>query len=718
MRMPDINNKKYLNQYEQPKWQTDGIDFEKILNEEFKKIMGDENCSKSIKKAKLFNFIAENAPVAVEKEDIFQDKIYSGGLMLKQRIIWQDEVVAEFLKEENEFISSCWNDCGALLATGDYGHSSPNSQLLLKEGLGYIEERLVRNSKRSGLSEKQQEFYESCIITIKAMRKIINRLAEAIKPYNRGNYEALKNVSYSAPQNTYEALQLLIVYFYIHEFVYGARIRTLGRIDVLLTPFYENDIKNGIFTKEEIRELYKFFLYKIWLMKVPYDLPFALGGIDKNGRDVTNEVSYAIVEMYNKLNIYSPKIHIRVCKDTPDSFIKLVLSCIRDGKSSFVFINDEVAMKSLVGIGISEDDVSDYVPIGCYEPAVWGKEIGCTGGGGVNLAKATELVLSGGYDKQSGKFLGQSVGKIENFEDFIYEIKKQISHLSDCVMDYITKIEKHYGEIYPESILSSMYDASAENGTDVYEGGAKYNNSSVFYYCIASLVDSIMAVKKIVFEEKLVTLNELYTILKNNWEGREDLRLYALKRCNKYGNNNAETDEITKEIAEFSAGLCNNKPNGRGGVFKASLFSIDYCFTFGEKTMATPDGRLAGSPLSKNLCATVGMDKKGITSLINSVTKIDLSKFPNGSVLDIVLHPTAVSGDEGLNAFLGILKTYFCKGGFALHGNVFDSNILKDAQKNPDQYKNLQVRLCGWNVFFVNMSKVEQDSFIAQAEQA
>ncbi len=175
-------------------------------------------------------------------------------------------------------------------------------------------------------------------------------------------------------------------------------------------------------------------------------------------------------------------------------------------------------------------------------------------------------------------------------------------------------------------------------------------------------------------------------------------------------------DAFAVEFADFCANLVNNKPNGRTGVFKAALFSIDHCFYIGKNTMATPDGRFYGDPLSKNLCATVGMDKKGITALINSVTKIDHAAFPTGSVLDIVVHTSAVSGDDGLDAFYGILMTYFKKGGFAMHGNVFDAETLKDAQSNPEKYGNLQVRVCGWNAYFVNLSKAEQDAFIKQAE--
>ena len=224
------------------------------------------------------------------------------------------------------------------------------------------------------------------------------------------------------------------------------------------------------------------------------------------------------------------------------------------------------------------------------------------------------------------------------------------------------------------------------------------------------------AVKKLVFEEKRISFDQLGQALQNNWSGYENIRSDALRLPEKFGVNNKEADAIAAEFAHYCAGLVNNRPNGRGGVFKAAIYTIDHCLKTGARTMATPDGRLAGEPLSKNLCAVTGMDKKGVTALIHSAGKIDASLFPNGSVLDIVLHPSAVAGEEGLNAFYGILMTYFRKGGFAMHGNVFQADDLKKAQQNPEAYQNLQVRVCGWNAYFVNLSKEEQDAFIQQAE--
>jgi len=374
-------------------------------------------------------------------------------------------------------------------------------------------------------------------------------------------------------------------------------------------------------------------------------------------------------------------------------------------------------MESLIRVGISPQDARDYVPIGCYEPAVWGVEIGCTGNGGVNLAKAIELVFTGGRDLASGTLCGLSTKIPATYEEFLDAVKQQIAYLTEKAVDYIRKIEKYYGIINPDPILSCQYDQSVELGIDVYESGAKYNNSSLYYYSIASLVDSLCAVKTLVFDKKLFTFEAFADILKADWKGYEKERLLAQHLPEKYGNRDPYADELAKELSRYCATLVNNQPNGRGGVFKAALFSIDFCFRTGKRTMATPDGRHAGEPLSKNLCASIGMDRKGITALIQSVTNIDLADFPTGSVLDILLHPSAVSGEEGLENFYAVLNTYFKRGGMAMHGNIFDAETLKKAQANPEAYKNLQVRVCGWNAYFVNLSKEEQECFIRQAEE-
>lgn len=718
MKIFDKNNKRLTDQFKDIRWiENSGVSREKlqILYDEF--MENSQNLPKCIIKAKTFELILKNSRIAIDEDDIFQEKVFEsekwGGIIASQRSNWEKDIIEKFLKEDYEKTCEA-GEVAAYSACSDYGHTSPNSELLLKIGFSGLLERVKKYLDKT--TNEQKDFYESLQITLEAVIDFIIRLAGETEKVNKENSVALYNIAKGKPNNIYEAMQLLIIYFFLNENVYATRVRTLGRLDLMLYPFYENDLKNGTFTKEEIKEIIKFFFNKLWTAKVPFDLPLCLGGIDENGKEVTNELTYLLVETYNELDIHSPKIHIRVSDKTPEDFVKLVLKCIRNGNSSFVFVNDNVIIKSLLSVGVKEKDAKNYVPIGCYEPSVWGKEIGCTGNGKCNVAKAIEFTITNGIDLESGKQISVKTGEINTYEEFISAIKIHIKYMVESGLDYIRKIEKFYGEINPEAFLSSMYDSSVEKGIDVFAGGAEYNNSSYYIAFIASLVDSVCAVKKIVFDNKLVTFSELCEILKNNWANNEKLRLIAKNLPEKYGNNNAFADEVTKEFSDYCASLITDKPNGRGGVFKAAIFSINSFVYYGEKTMATPDGRFFGEVLSKNICATVGQDKNGITALINSATKIDHSKYPNGTVLDVVLHPSAVSGEDGINAFYALLKTYMLKGGMALHGNVFNADDLKKAQQNPEKYKNLQVRVCGWNAYFVSLSKTEQDCFIRQAE--
>lgn len=708
---------KIADQYESIRWLPgSGLDKDALTaaaNE-----MEGKYSSASLIRANLFAYIAENARLAIDPEDIFQDKLDGTGVIKKLRIRWEKALKEARLPEQFDLVTKAWKTYGKFYATSDYSHTSPNSRLLLQLGFPGLRDRVRAYAARQGLSEKQKEFYHCCDIMLTAMCIAAHRLAEAIRPVNPANADCLERICQGAPRNTYDALQLLVLYFHMHDNIFGTRVRTLGRLDVLLTPFYERDLAQGRYTEEDLAQMLKFFLHKFWAAKVPYDLPFCLCGMDEKGNEVTNQVTRLILRCYNDLNIYSPKIHIRVSPKTPRDVIVQVLSYIRGGNSSFVFVNDETAIRGLVRVGIEEADARDYIPIGCYEPAVWGKELGCTGCGGINLAKAVELVLTNGRDAATGDLCGVQTGSIQSFEQFLEAVKAQIAFLTDQATGYVTAIEPYYGTVNPDPLLSCQYDACVEKGVDIYDGGAKYNNSSMSFYSIASLTDSICAVKKLVFEDQTLTLSQLAQVLKNNWEGYDALRRQALSLPHKFGVNDPQADEIAQDLAHYCAGLVNNRPNGRGGVFKAAMYTIDHCINTGALTMATPDGRLAGQPLSKNFCAVTGMDTKGITGLVNSVGKLDCSQFPNGSVLDVVLHPSAVAGEEGLLAFYGILVTYFRMGGLALHGNVFDASELRKAQQHPEQYKNLQVRVCGWNAYFVNLTKVEQDAFIRQAENA
>jgi formate C-acetyltransferase len=232
----------------------------------------------------------------------------------------------------------------------------------------------------------------------------------------------------------------------------------------------------------------------------------------------------------------------------------------------------------------------------------------------------------------------------------------------------------------------------------------------------ASAVDSVMAVKEFVFDKKEVTLAELAECLKSNWNKHEILRLKIKKSPHKYGNNDALTDTYAAAMSSYFANKVNNVPNGRGGVYKAIFHSARAFIDQGEKTGALPDGRLKGEELSKNASPVVGMDKNGITALIESATNLIPSDYHESFCLDVMLHPSSVEGTAGYMVFKGLLMTYLKKGGQSIQFNIFDTNTLRDAQENPDKYKNLQVRVCGWNTLWNHMSKQEQDAYILRAE--
>ena len=672
-----------------------------------------QNEGPAVYTAQAFLYVAQNAPLAADPHNIFQDKIYHGEVLKKirgKRI----RAMMNAYPEDTALVGE-WDRYGVAGGPSyDFGHSCVDMQALLSLGICGIMDRLNQAKANLGnaITKEQEAFYKSCLITYEGIAVMAKRLAE-LDGIDADNKACLHHIATKAPQTTYEALQLIYLYFTVFEFIYGGRLRTLGGLDRLLYPFYKKDRENGK-SVEDIENLFRYFLYKIWAAKVPYDLPFLLGGIYANGESAVNDLSYLIVRVYAGLNIYSPKIHIRVNDNTPKSFILAVLDSIKKGNNSFVFANDKVVIDSLMKVGISEQDAKEYLLIGCYEPAAV-NEVPCTGEGSVNLAKILELTLCNGCDMKDGHRLLDPTPQAADFEQFFAAYKQNIQTILCRKMNITRHYESLYGITNPFPIMSATMRHCVEIGKDAYDGGAVYNNSSVTCYGVATVVDSLCAIKRFVFEEKRLTLAQLSTALKENWRGFEDLQQAILKSEEKYSSNRPYANAITNELCRFCANTVNNRPNGRGGVFKAGLFSIDNCYEYGKRTAATPDGRLSGEPISKNLNAVSGMDVKGVTSLMASAAQIDHTAFPNGTVLDFVVHPSSVQGEQGLEILYGLVTTYFALGGMAIHGNILDPDILKKAQANPKDYATLQVRLCGWNVFFVDLTKEEQDDFIKQA---
>jgi formate C-acetyltransferase len=458
--------------------------------------------------------------------------------------------------------------------------------------------------------------------------------------------------------------------------------------------------------------LIRSFLLTLNAQHAVANLPFYL--CDTQGRSWP--MTWALLEEYRSLGLYDPKLHIMYHPDLDKDLVRFILDAIREGKSSYVFINTVTSCKALENIGIAREDAARLTVYGCYEVAAEGKEVPCTCGSYINMVKALELALNGGKDVLTGMPVGIEGGENTDFEALLENVSRQLTALLEKTMAVLSYHDTLLGPISPSPFISPTYEDSLTRGIELYAGGAKYNNTSVTGVGLATLVDSLLAIRTVVFEKKLVTLPELTDILKNNWEGQEKLRLLCRNSGPKYGNNLPEADGLARRLVDLAAGLVNGRTNGRGGVFRWGQFSVNIRSTFGEKTAATADGRFAGEALSKNAVASLGQDKRGVTALLSSVLQLDASRIPDGCVADVVLHSSAVKGEEGLRAFEGLLTTFMSAGG-SIHFNVLSPEVLLQAQAEPEKYRNLQIRLCGWNVLFVNLNKREQDEFILQASR-
>jgi formate C-acetyltransferase len=277
--------------------------------------------------------------------------------------------------------------------------------------------------------------------------------------------------------------------------------------------------------------------------------------------------------------------------------------------------------------------------------------------------------------------------------------------------------ERYYPVTHASPFFSSCLAACVEKGADAYaDYGAAYNNASINVIGLGTVVDSLYTIRKLVYEDKRLTLRELIDILDSNWEGQEVLRGIIRNKLPKYGVGNRDVDSLATRVFDRLSAHINNVPNVKGGVYRLGILSIDWRKTWGENTAASADGRYAGETLSQNASATFGMDKEGPTGHILSVPSMDGTNAVNGLVLDIDMHSSAVRGENGTNVLVATLETMLRVGAQTVHYNILDTQILRDAQVNPEKYPNLQVRMCGWNVLFTHLSKKSQDEFIRRSE--
>lgn len=625
-------------------------------------------------------------------------------------------IMNRFNNEFAEFADEHYNDLietKTLEMRFDFGHTCPNWKDVISLGFVGLKRRIELAAEQDGNDENKKRFYMAAMRQYNAAERFIGRVAEeATKMGKEHIAKGLSNLLVAPPSNLFEGFQMLLLYHFLQHFGEQTWIRTFGRVDSLLYPFYKKEDESNV------RSLVSAFLSEINGHAMSENQPFALGGTDKDGKDLTNELSHIFIDEYKKLKPPYVKIHI-ICADEPDEdFLKSALDGVRNGANSICFFGDSIIKKSLLRLGIAEEDAVDYHIDGCYECGGYG-ELTSPATGRISIAKAIELTLNDGKDVFSGCQLGLPVNSTpETFEEFYAEFLRQLEYIAESAKKYIGAMETKYPRLHAGPFYTSTFAESVEEGKDVFASfGAKYNNTSICGIGLATAVDSLMAVKKIVYDDKIMSFAELCELMRNNWEGQETLRITAKNKFPKYGMGDADVDCYAAELVQKLGTMINGVPNEKGGVYRLGLHSITVRWIMGKALGATPDGRLAGESTSLNTGASFGADREGATGHIISVTTLDATYAPNSVTLDLDLHASAVKGENGLRALYATLMTYIKRGGFSVHYNVLDADVLRDAQKNPEKYPNLQVRLCGWNALFARLPKEQQDDYISRSEK-
>lgn len=597
----------------------------------------------------------------------------------------------------------------AFSAYPDWGHTSTSWDEVLMLGISGLSERVFKYEKDA---TENKEYYSGLAKIYRAVISFVKRAAkEAVLHGKEKLSAALFSLAERAPETLFEALVTILLYYNLHQEVECTPLRTVGRLDTLLLPFFEKE------KEENAREMLILFMKDLDEIKFSANVPFALGGTDSEGNSLINKLSYLILDAFEAVSSANVKLHLLTSKNTPDKFLRRAFEIIRGGYNSIVFLSDETVIKSLVRIGISQKDARAYHVVGCYE-CLGDGEIGSTCAATVNIQKAVEYALFDGFDNLLGKQIGiHSNSEAKGFEEFFEEFERQLVYITECAMRVNDLYEAVFDKIHSSPIYTSAAEKTLASGKDVFGGGAKYKNTSLNAIGLATAVDSLAAIKRTVFDEGIISLSSLSSILLKNWQDNEKLRLYAKRKCPKFGSANSQVDAIAKRIIDLLDKTVNGKPNKTNGVYRLGTFSIDWRWEWGEHTLASADGRLCGETLSQNTGASFGVDLEGVSAHLLSVARLNGERTPNGSIVDIDLHSSALSGEGGLSAAVGSLRAYFAEGGFAVHYNVLNKEALKEAKENPDKYPNLQIRKCGWNVRFSSLSEKEKDELISLSER-
>ncbi len=544
--------------------------------------------------------------------------------------------------------------------------------------------------------------------------------------------EICAHVPANPPRNFHEALQM---YWFIHLGVISETnpwdSYNPGRLDRHLYPFYKSDIESGILTEEKARELLQCFWVKFNNHPSPPKVgvteeqsatytDFSLinvGGLDKEGNDCVNDISFMVLDTVKEMKLTQPSSCIQLSKLNPDSFLKRACEVIKIGIGQPSCFNSETIVQEQLNHGKTIEDARDGGPSGCVETSAFGKE-SCTLTGYMNWPKILELVLNNGVDPNTGIQLGLQTGDPDNFtsyEQLLEAYKKQMQFFVDVKIEGNSTIERIYAENYPVPYMSLLVDDCIDKGLDYHNGGPRYNMSYIQGVGLGIATDCFSAIKTHIFEDKKWTMAELRKALSEDFEGNEIMRQTLLNKTPCYGNDDAEADSITQDLFEVYYNAFNGRPNTKGGKYGVNLLPTTCHIYFGEVTGALPNGRKAGVALSDGISPTQGSDRQGPTAVIKSAARIDHCRT-GGTLLNMKFSPQ-IFENGNIEKLMPLIRSYFQMKGHHIQFNVINAETLRKAQKSPDQYRDLIVRVAGYSDYFVGLGEGLQNEIIMRTEQ-
>lgn len=748
MRIQKLSDRVKKEANEKKKWWGDGLTI--LDNPEMK------GKPLIIRKALAFKKMLTEMPIGIAEGELIVGKIplgsVAGGRPFPDYATEEEKKAAA---NKSLSIKSVW------------GHIVPDYAKVLNIGLAglkqEVKQELEKFKDKGGSSQEKINLFEAMIICFDSVilfaqrySKLAKELASNEQDYERKKeLEKIAEICYHVPENKpesfYEALQSFwFIFTALHSTL---NFSPLGRFDQYMEPFLISDLKKGILTINEAQEL----LECLWIKtnertqkkeeyledhSDPFDWSLGkkpqegrvfrqnedtayynqwyqtcvLGGKNKDGSDATNILTYMCLEATKKLKLTQPIIYLRVHKNSPRELLVKCCELIKAGIGMPTIINDETRIPALTLMGISLEEANDYAVSGCWETLIPNKmEFRWTP---IHTLKSLELVFNRGYDKLMGIQSGLDTGnplKFTSFEELKDAFKLQ---LIKQIQDAVQTVIEYYGESYkiaPVPFLSSLINDCLKKGLDLTQGGARYVAHALSLTGLPNTVNSLAAIKMLVFEKKKIDLGQLINALDNDFVGYEELRWDLINKAPKFGNDDDYVDDIMVEMVDFFVEkVAEYAKECQHIKFPCMIGTTPLYKLFGRLHLASADGRKTGDPLATNLCPSEGTAKKGLTAVIKSHTKCDLLKIPAATELDIHINKKAIESEEGLERLLAVIKTFMDLGGHGLNIVVTDVETLIAAQKEPEKYQDLMVRLGGWQAYFTALDRVHQDYLIAR----